>query len=132
MRVVADTNVVISGLIFGGKPDAFLRLASSGTLILIYSSETVEELRRILRERFEWPIEQVDIVTGNILKSAEIVRPSARVADCSDADDNRILEAAFEGHADWIVSGDKHLLRMRSFRGIGILTVSDFLLRIEL
>jgi len=49
------------------------------------------------------------------------------VTDCEDPDDNRILEAAVEGLADVIVSGDKHLLRMKSLRGVEILTIGEFL-----
>jgi len=49
---------------------------------------------------------------------------------CDDPDDDRILEAAVEGCADCIVSGDKHLLRMKTFQGIEILKVGEFLLRI--
>lgn len=49
------------------------------------------------------------------------------VTDCSDPKDNMFLEAAVEGRADCIVSGDKHLLRMKTFRGVDILTVGQFL-----
>jgi predicted nucleic acid-binding protein len=62
-----------------------------------------------------------------------MVRPEFELTDCADPDDNRILEAAVAGRADCVVSGDKkHLLRMRTFRGIEIMTASDFLQRLEL
>ena len=57
----------------------------------------------------------------------ELVAPASEIAECEDPDDNRILEAAVEGNAGFIVSGDKHLLRMNPFRGIEILTVAAFL-----
>jgi uncharacterized protein len=60
---------------------------------------------------------------------AEVVSPDFELTECQDPDDNRILEAAVAGHADVIVSGDKHLLRMNRFRGTQILTVDDFLSR---
>jgi predicted nucleic acid-binding protein len=60
---------------------------------------------------------------------AEMVAPNESVTDCVDQDDTMFLEAAAEGRADCIVSGDKHLLNMKSFRGIEILTVDGFLSR---
>ena len=61
-----------------------------------------------------------------------MVTPEFELTDCQDPDDNRILEAAVAGRADCIVSGDKrHLLRMGTFRGIEIVTASDFLLRLD-
>jgi predicted nucleic acid-binding protein len=60
-----------------------------------------------------------------------MVRPEFVITECVDPDDNRILEAAVEGRADCIVTGDNHLLRLREFRGIPILTAHDFLLRLE-
>lgn len=64
--------------------------------------------------------------------AAEIVEPCFAITECADPDDNRILEAAVEGRADCIVTGDRrHLLRMKAFRGIEIITVNDFLARLD-
>jgi putative PIN family toxin of toxin-antitoxin system len=130
MRVVLDTNVLISGIIFGGKPDAILRMASRDQFTLILSEEILSELEEVLAEKFNWSPAKIASVFEDIGKSAEMTLPEMVLTGCADPDDNRILEAAVEGCADCIVSGDKHLLRMKTFRGIEILTVSDFLLRI--
>jgi len=63
---------------------------------------------------------------------ADVVNPEIVVTDCSDPDDNRILEAAVAGAAECIVSGDKHLRRMKAYRGIEILNASGFLSRMGL
>jgi predicted nucleic acid-binding protein len=61
----------------------------------------------------------------------EIVKPDIVLSDCEDPDDNRILEAAITGGAVYIVSGDRHLLQMKMFRGVEIVNVNDFIDRIE-
>lgn len=59
--------------------------------------------------------------------SPEIVQPYSLVTRCRDEADNRVLECAIDGRADWIITGDMHLLELRSFEGIKITTVADFL-----
>jgi uncharacterized protein len=62
---------------------------------------------------------------------SEVIQPGIVISDCEDPDDNRILEAAVAGKAAYIVSGDRHLLRMKAFRGVRILTVNEFIDRVE-
>jgi uncharacterized protein len=80
-----------------------------------------------LIEKFGWSQAKAAVSIRGIRQAAEVVVPKVRVADCEDPDDNQILEAAVEGVADVIVSGDKHLLRMKMYRGIEILTIGEFL-----
>ncbi len=132
MRLVLDTNVLISGLVFGGKPDAILRMASRGQFTLILSDEILFELEEVLLEKFSWHPARIASTVEELGRKAQIVSPDFSLTDCADPDDNRILEAALEAQAHCIVSGDKrHLLRMKAFREIEIITVSDFLLRLE-
>jgi putative PIN family toxin of toxin-antitoxin system len=130
MRVVFDTNVFISGLIFGGKPQVAMEFVLSDGCTLIVSEPILEELGRKLLTKFGWLNPAVDSAVKTIRDSATAVAPDLVLTDCVDPDDNMFLEAAVEGRADCVVSGDQHLLRMKRFRGIEILTVSDFLLRI--
>jgi putative PIN family toxin of toxin-antitoxin system len=132
MRVVLDTNVLISGLVYGGKPDVILRLAFRRRFTLILSNDILSELEGVLLDKFRWSPEKIASALGDLRKSAEVVAPNFNVTDCADPDDNRILEAALEGAARAIISGDKHLLRMQQFRGVEIMTVSEFLLRFAL
>ena len=131
MRAVLDTNVLISGLVFGGKPLAAMEVFFSGRCELVVSEPALKELDRKLSTKFGWRSPAIALALETIRDRASIVSPSFALTDCVDPDDNRILEAALEGRADCIVSGDKrHLLRMKVFRGIKIMTVNDFLERI--
>lgn len=127
MRVVLDTNVLISGLVFGGRPEMVLQMASIRVFSLIVSAEILAELEGVLIEKFGWRQARVTVSIHGIRQTSELVVPKLRVTDCEDPDDNRILEAALEGAANVIVSGDKHLLRMKMYRGIEILTIGEFL-----
>jgi putative PIN family toxin of toxin-antitoxin system len=131
MRVVLDTNIFISGMRSGGKPALVLDAIALPGCTLISTEEILEELEDVLSRKFKWPRRSVDSALNRIRIVAEMVSPEFVLAECVDPDDNRILEAALEGAADCIVSGDGHLLRMKIFRGIEILTVSEFLLHIE-
>jgi putative PIN family toxin of toxin-antitoxin system len=130
MRVVLDTNVLISALIFGGKPETALQMASTKFVTLVVSAEILSELEGVLMAKFGWRLERASMVVGKIRKIAELVVPDLTVTACEDPDDNRILEAAAGGSAEVIVSGDKHLLRMKEYEGIEILTEGEFLSRI--
>ena len=131
MRAVIDTNIFYSGLTSGGKPALVLDAMASPGRTMISSEELLAELQDVLSRKLMWPQRSVDLTLDRIRKTAEMVNPEFDLTDCVDPDDNRILEAAVEGRADCIVSGDKHLLRLKTFRGIEILTAHDFLLRLE-
>jgi putative PIN family toxin of toxin-antitoxin system len=129
MRVVLDTNIYVSGLGYGGKPELVLDEMGLAEYTLLVSEDILMELEEVLSLKFGWSPRSVASALTRIRDAAEMVSPQQTVSECADPDDNRILEAALEGEADCIVSGDKHLLRMKSFRGIQILTASDFLSR---
>lgn len=128
MKVVADTNVFISALLFGGLPGGFLDLALLGVFSLAISPALLHELDEKLRSKFELPTEDAAVVRQKLLSVAELVTPNLTlevVAD--DPDDNRVLECAVEANADYIVSGDRHLRKMKQYGGIPVLTVRQFL-----
>ena len=133
MRVVADTNVLVSALIFpGGPPEAFYRLALEGKVELVTSRPLLAELGRVLSDKFGWQPERVEELIEQLLRLAEIVDPQETVAEIdADPTDNRVLEAAAEGRADTIVSGDQHLLVLASWRGITIQSPAAFLTKTE-
>ncbi len=122
MRVVADTNVLVSALIFpGGSPEAFYRLVLEGRVELITSRPLLAELGRVLAEKFGWEPARAEEAVAQIVRIAVIVEPREAVSDIEvDPPDNRVLEAAAEGRANAIVSGDRHLLALGSWRGIQI------------
>jgi putative PIN family toxin of toxin-antitoxin system len=128
MRVVADTNVLISAFLFGGLPRVFLDLGLGGAFSLTTSSALLDELDEKLRGKFTVPETKVLALLSRLKSRARVVQPSFVLnAVPDDPDDNRVLECAVAGEADFIVSGDKHLLRLGSHAGIAILTVRQFL-----
>jgi putative PIN family toxin of toxin-antitoxin system len=131
MRVVFDTNVFISGLNFGGKPAIVLQMAVKAECTLITSEDILLEVEDVLRRKFLWSEGNVAATLTGIRAMADVVKPDIVLSDCEDPDDNRILEAAVAGGAACIVSGDRHLLRMKVFRGVEIVNVNDFVDRIE-
>jgi putative PIN family toxin of toxin-antitoxin system len=128
MRVVADTNVLISAFLFGGVPRAFLDLGVAKAFTLMTSDVLLIELDEKLRGKFQLPIDQAQAFLSRLIESAVVVRPGFELhAVPDDEDDNRVLECAVAGEADFIVSGDKHLLRLGSYQSIPILNVRQFL-----
>lgn len=132
MRVVLDTNVFFSGFKSDGKPKIVVEAAFERTFTLLLSDEILDELEDVWSRKSGWHPSLIAATLRHLARLAEMVAPGIVVTECRDPDDNRVLEAAVAGAADCIVSGDKHLLRMKEFRGIEILTVSNFLQRIGL
>jgi putative PIN family toxin of toxin-antitoxin system len=124
VKVVADTNVLVSALIFpGGSPEAVYRLALERRVELVTTRPLLAELGRVLTEKFAWEPERAEEAVAQLVRVAEIVEPTEAVFEIeADPADNRVLEAAAECGADAIVSGDRHLLALRSWRGIRIET----------
>ena len=133
MRVVADTNVLVSALVFpGGPPEEVYRLAILGRIRLISSPPLLAELGRVLVDKFGWAPARANSAVEQVIRIGEIVQPQQRVqAVEADPADDRVLEAAAEGKADAIASGDKHLLRLGSWRGIPVRKPADILAEFE-
>ncbi len=128
-RIVADTNVLVSGLLFEGPPRRFLDLAVTGRIELAISPAMVEELQGVLsRARFGLTPQQVTMIVAQVVQTAIVVKPGRRIDICAeDPDDNMILECAVEARAVAIVSGDRHLVKLASFEGIRIVRPQVFL-----
>jgi len=126
-RAVLDTNVIVSGLGWSGAPAAILDAVSDDRLVLVTSAPLLAELRRVL----EYP-KLAKVIQGGaqladlVAASGVVVVPDRVLTVVSDDDDNRVLEAAIEGTADYIVSGDADLLDLGSFQGIPIITPGEF------
>lgn len=128
-KVVIDTNVFISGLNFTGKPSEVLKLFWKGEIKALISPFILKEIEKILREKFEWSEGQVQRILNRIKAKAIEVRPKIKVSVIKEKDDdNRILECAVEGKAQYLISGDeRHLLPLKEYQGIRILSPSEFL-----
>jgi len=133
IRVVFDTNVYISALMFGGVPGSLLDLALLQSFLLVVSPALLDELDEKLREKFEVAAEDAAIIRDKLESVAEIVRPDMVLQVITDdPDDNRVLECAVKGRADYIVTGDRDLLKLGSYNAILIVTVRQFLDEAEL
>lgn len=135
MRVVLDTNVIISGLLFpGGTPDRIFRAVLMGRIQNVTSPELIQEFQNVLRKKFRLSPEKRAPSSRLILESSELVYPLERLNVIkADEKDNRVLECAVAAHAEAIVSGDqKHIVPIRLFRGIPIFSPSAFVQKIGL
>ena len=127
MRIVLDTNVIVSALVFGGLPRRVFEMVEDGHCEFYYSADIERETRRVLHDKFGWDEERLDRYLPVLWGLGERVTPRHRVtAVKDDPDDNCILECAIAAGADVIVSGDGHLLRLTAYEGISILTPRAF------
>ena len=128
LRVVLDTNVLVSATITQGKQFEFLKLAKLGKIKIVTSPSIVEEFKEVIsREKFGFSKEQVSVAIKQILEIAEIVIPQHKLNVIrEDIDDNVVLECALESNADFIVSGDFHLLELKSYQNIKIVNATEF------
>ncbi len=131
-RVVIDTNVLISSL-WGGKPGKIIELWDNNKIIIIVSQTVLDEYFRVLN-RFDISEEDVEDVIklfSNTNKTL-FIKPRNRINIIQkDVEDNKFLECADAGDADFIISGDRHLLELRKFRKTKIISVSDFLIKLK-
>ena len=128
-RIVLDTNVIISAILFGGKPRKVLDLVISGTVDCTLSLAILDELRDVLqRPKLGFPPDLCLHIAEELHGVCDIISPSLNLHVIrSDPDDNCILECAVEASADYIVSGDPHLLELGAFERIAILSPADYL-----
>ena len=128
-RVVFDTNIFISALLFGGNPRQCLELSRTGEIELFVSRDILVELSQKLQEKFGWSrIDASELVEG-IVRFAKVVNPKERISLIkSDPSDNAILECGVAAEAEFIVSGDKkHLLSLKRYKKISIISSKQFL-----
>ena len=130
MKIVLDTNVLVSAIGWKGPPSRILRACRAGRFVLLTSPQLLEELTRVLTyPRLRVIARHPDLpqILRWLHAPERIVFPR-RVIDAVKKDplDNRVLEAAVEGRAEAVISGDDHLLRLKVFEGISILSAASF------
>jgi putative PIN family toxin of toxin-antitoxin system len=129
VRVVADTNILVSAILFGGHPERVFLAGSRWEIQLLTSLFLLKELERVLKGKFKLSSHLVREIIEEVRVVAEIVQVSSHIKAISHPDeDNRVLECAIDGRADFIVTGDtKHILPLKEYGGIKILSASGFL-----
>lgn len=128
-RVVADTNILVSAVIAKGNEYLLLKEAKLGHIRLVLSLPIIKELKGVLlRPRFGFSSKQVESILKQVISVSEIIVATSRVDVVKeDPSDNKIIEAAIDGKAGYIVSGDKDLLRLQKFMSIKIIPAPAFL-----
>jgi putative PIN family toxin of toxin-antitoxin system len=128
--VVIDTNVVISALLFGGTPGKLVELWQKGHIEPVISEEIMTEYLRVLTyPKFKLSEEEINyIIHQEILPFFKVVKsiPGPSIIK-KDPDDDKFIQCAEAGNAKTIISGDQHLLALKSYPGITILTPTQFL-----
>ncbi|MBS3908511.1 MAG: putative toxin-antitoxin system toxin component, PIN family [Actinobacteria bacterium] len=120
LRVVFDSNVYISALLFDGPPRQVLELALKHRVILVVSDDIINETAGKLREKFFWPEHRIQQFVRQTSRLAELYNPKAKIKVIKDEPDNRVLECAVAGKAHLIISGDNHLLKLKVYKTIPI------------
>lgn len=132
MRIVVDTNVIASAVFFGGKPYQLLHYIMEELVDVVASKEIVDEYEGIvLRLRQKYPSISTRIPLQEIISRFEIIRVSSDIHVSRDPDDDKFISCAVEGKCLYIVSGDSDLLSIGNYGDIEILTVADFLNRLQ-
>jgi putative PIN family toxin of toxin-antitoxin system len=127
-RVTLDSNVYLSALVFDRRPMQLLDMAANSEIDLAISDAIIGEIKSHLLDKFDWSPDRVEAALQDIRTLATHVSPIERMEVIkADPSDDRILECAVAAGSNVIISGDKHLLALGSFRGIEIMNVSDFL-----
>lgn len=128
MRVVFDTNVLVSALVFpDGRADAAVRRIIEGKDDLILSTDILAEVLSVLARKFGRDQEELSRVAVILSEMAEVVEPTTRLKVFRDDPDNRILECAVAGKATAIVTGDKAMLALAEHAGIRLISLSAYL-----
>lgn len=132
MRVVLDTNVLFSAVLFGGNPRVIFKAAIEDKFEIISSPVLMAELFDILSRKSPLSLNELQFVEEEIINLVEIVHPRQNIEEARDSDDDRVLETAVEGKCDYIVTGDQDLLVLKKYQKILILTPAEFSQRVNL
>lgn len=133
MRVVLDTNIVISGFFWGGNPRRILEYARSEEIYLFTTQPLLDELEDVIgRSKFKHRLAQANSTPAQFIQKytalIELVAPATILPTITDdPDDDAVLACAVAARADVIVSGDHHLLKLGSFRDMPIYSAFQFI-----
>lgn len=127
IRVVADTNIIISSVFWKGYPHEVIRKGMAGDYQLITSTEILDEIVEKLGNKFQFPKEETRQLIDILLTYCHVIEPVSKFNVIRDKSDNKVIECAFDGKAQFIITGDSDLLDLKEFRGIRIRTAKDFL-----
>ena len=126
--VVLDTNIFISSVFWEGSSYRVVKKAISQEIIVFVSDEIIKEIRKVLARDFSLEKQEIDDIINSVAYFTHLIKPKEKVEVVKeDPDDDRILECALACRAKFIISYNKHLLKLKTFRGIKIVTPEEFL-----
>ena len=122
MRIVLDTNIYIAAALQGELSENIIQITTTQkAFTLLVSKEILTELQEKLLNKFKWLKKDIDRFLFNIIQNADIIEVVETVELVKrDPKDNKILECALSGKADLIVTADQDLIKIKTFKGIGI------------
>lgn len=126
MTILLDTNVLVSAIVYGGKPQRILESITNSEMRGITSPALLAELGSVLTQKFNAQTTELKRIERKLRKALVVVYPHKQVSVLKDKSDNKVLEAALEGGCRWIITGDHGLLELKTFKGIEIITVAAF------
>jgi hypothetical protein len=128
MKIILDTNILISAFVFGGKPEQILELIISKNLTAITSNILLREFLNVLKLKFHYSQRKLKLAEVYIRKYFIIINPKkVPLVIKNDPFDNNVLAVADIGKANFIISGDNHLLKLRKYKKIPIIAPHIFL-----
>jgi len=126
--VVLDTNIYVSATFWSGRPYLVVQKAINQDIITFISQDIIAELERVLARDFIIQKKDINEVVDSVLFFTHLIKPKEKVVVIKDdPDDNRILECSLACKADFIVTQDNHLLKLKKFKNIKIVTPKEFL-----
>ena len=131
MRLLLDTKVLVSAVLFDGLPERLLERALRGDYDLVTSEALLDAFEEVMRQRFARPPALARAIRDELASIAEVVRPERITRTSRDPADDMVLAAAHAGRADAIATGDKDVLELVAYQGIAILTTRQTLAMLE-
>lgn len=130
-KIVVDTNVFISGVLFGGNPQKVIEAWLNKKYIFCLSPELKAEILNKLQRKFSISIYTLQTIGRALETKTEKYIPKKKILICKDPTDNFLLELADEAQADYLISGDKLVLKLKQYNKTKILSPKDFLKLLE-
>jgi putative PIN family toxin of toxin-antitoxin system len=132
VKVLLDTNILISAIGFGGKPRQILQLVLEKKIKAVTSPILLAEFHEIINKKFPNLAPHLQLIETKIKSIFLVVYPKVSINIVRDKDDNRVLEAAVQGKCQYIITGDKDLLELKIYQEIKIVTSEIFLKQLEI
>lgn len=129
MKVVLDTNIYISAILFGGECEKVIQILKEHHIEILISDFILKEIELILRKKFHWPEQEIRLTLYDIEMKTTIVDTHSKIRIIKQKiSDNKILECAIDGRADLIITGDtKHIQPLKEYKGITIASPGFFI-----